>query len=454
MKPSRAGLALLALLPAGAATAADRPLLVLLSVDGLHPSYVLEADRLGYRAENLRRLVKEGAFARAVTGVLPTVTYPSHATIVTGVAPARHGIFYNGPFDPLGRNLNGWHWYAEDLRVPALWDAAAEAGLEVSSVDWPVTVGARVRWNIVQFWRTEVADAPDDRKLSRLLSTPGLLAEAERVLGPYPSGYFYEVAADRRRAAFNAWVLEAKRPALHFGYFSALDEEQHLTWPGSSESVATLEAIDGLVGEVRAAAERAGKGRAVVAVVSDHGHARTTRELRLNEALRGAGLIFLNERGKATGWKAFAWGSGGTAAVMLKDPSDAATRGTVRAILEALAARPDSPIQRILEGEAARSEGGFPGAAFVVGVKPDVRLTGRMEEPVLAAALPRGSHGHLPQNPEVDAAFFIAGPGVPAGRDLGRIDMRDIAPTLAARLGLRLSQAEGRDLLGGPITSH
>jgi predicted AlkP superfamily pyrophosphatase or phosphodiesterase len=454
MKPSRVVPLLLALAGASAVRAADRPPLVVLSVDGLHPNYVLEADRLGHKVPNLRRLVKDGAFARAVTGVLPTVTYPSHATIVTGVAPARHGIFYNGPFDPLGRNQDGWYWYAEDLRVPALWDAASDAGLDVSSVDWPVTVGARIRWNVVQFWRTDVPDAPDDRKLSRLLSTPGLLAEAERALGPYPSGYAYDVAGDRRRAAFNAWLLENKRPALHFGYFSGLDEDLHLTWPGSPEATAALEAIDGLVGEVRAAAERAGKGRAVVAIVSDHGHTRTTRELRLNEALRAAGLIFLNERGKTTGWKAFAWGTGGTTAVMLKDPADATTRRAVKEILDSLAAGPDSPIERILDGEAVRAEGGFTEAAFVVGVKPDVRLGDRMEEPVLAAALPRGEHGHLRQNAEMDASFFIAGPGIPAGRDLGRIDMRDIAPTLAARLGLRLPQAEGRDLLGERLTSR
>jgi predicted AlkP superfamily pyrophosphatase or phosphodiesterase len=423
---------------------------VVLSIDGLHPDYVLEADRLGYRVPNLRRLVREGSFARAVTGVLPTVTYPSHSTIVTGVAPARHGIFYNSPFDPLGGNLNGWYWYAEDLRVPALWDVAREAGLDVSSVDWPVTAGARIRWNIVQYWRTEVSDAPDDRKLSRLLSTPGLLAEAEGVLGPYPSGNVFDVASDRRRAAFNAWVIETKRPRLHLGYLSGLDDEQHLSWPGSPAAVEVLEALDGLVGDVRAAAERGGNGRAVMAVVSDHGHARTTHELRLNEALRAAGLIWLDARGRTTGYKAFAWGAGGAAAVMLKDPADEATRRAVREILDGLSSRPDSPIERVLDGAAARRGGGFPEAAFVVAVKPDVRLTSRMEDPVLAEALPRGSHGHLPENKEVDASFFLAGPGIPAGRDLGRVDMRDIAPTLAALLGLRLPQAEGRDLLKAP----
>ena len=51
----------------------------------------------------------------------------------------------------------------------------------------------------------------------------------------------------------------------------------------------------------------------------------------------------------------------------------------------------------------------------------------------------------------MDATFMIVGPGLPAGRDLAGVDMRDIAPTLASRLGLRLPDAEGHDLLpAGP----
>src|SRR5262245_21242638 len=98
-------------LGAGAARA-PRPPLVLISIDGLRPGDVLEAERRGLRIPNLRRLAREGAFATGVRGVLPTVTYPSHTTLVTGVAPARHGILANKPFDPTGRG-DGWYWYAE-----------------------------------------------------------------------------------------------------------------------------------------------------------------------------------------------------------------------------------------------------------------------------------------------------------------------------------------------------
>jgi hypothetical protein len=167
----------------------------------------------------------------------------------------------------------------------------------------------------------------------------------------------------------------------------------------------------------------------------------------LNEALRAEGLILIDGAGKPTAWRAIAWGGGGSAAIMLKDPADEAARRAATAVIERLQARPDSPIQRILSRDEARAAGGFPDAAFVVALKPDVRLSGRLEAPILAPGLPKGDHGFLPQNPEMDAAFFVVGPGVPAGKDLGRIEMRDVAPTLAALLGLKLERAEGRDRL-------
>ncbi len=434
---------LLVLLPV-LVTRGSRPPVVLISIDGLKPDYLLRADEYGLRIPNLRRLLREGAHAEAVTGVLPTVTYPSHTTLVSGVSPASHGITANTPFDPLARNQGGWYWYAEDIRVPTLWDACAGAGLRTASVDWPVTVGARIDFNIVQMWRAGTAD---DRKLIRALSTPGLLTEAEQAIGPYPEGYDYTVRADLRRAAFNAWLLETKRPRLLTTYFAGLDEVEHAHGPDSPEALSALEEIDGAVGIVRAAAQRAGGGEAFICVVSDHGFLPTTSEIRLNVALREAGLITIDERGRVSSWRAMVWNSGGSGAVMLHDPTDEEARRKVRATLRQLSEASGSALTAVYEGEEIARRGGFPGAAFVVGTKPGYYLGGGFEPPLTRAIAPGGGHGFLPSLAAMDSSFFIAGRGITPGRNLGRIDMRDIAPTLASLLGVSLPGAEGRDLL-------
>jgi len=57
-----------------------------------------------------------------------------------------------------------------------------------------------------------------------------------------------------------------------------------------------------------------------------------------------------------------------------------------------------------------------------------------------------GGHGYSPQLPNMQAAFFICGAGIAKGRDLGVIDMRQIAPTLATQLGIALGSATGAEL--------
>jgi predicted AlkP superfamily pyrophosphatase or phosphodiesterase len=433
--------------PLLAAPAARRTPVVVISVDGLRPDYVTQADRYGLKMPELRRLLAEGAHASGVRGVLPSVTYPSHTTLVTGVSPEAHGILANKPFDPEDRNQDGWYWYAEDIRVKTLWQAAAEAGLNVASVDWPVTVGASIRWNIPQVWR---ANTPEDAKLSRALATPGLLAELEGALGPWAAGHAWAVDADRQRARFNAYLLEHKKPDLQLGYLTSLDSVEHDHGPGSSEALADLEALDALVGELRRSAEKSGP--AYFAVVSDHGFVRTERELQLNEALREAGLISLDARGRVTAWRAASWTSAGTAAIMLKDPRDEEVRRQVAAVLDRLKADPANGIERVLSGDDLAKAGGFPGAAFVVAMRTDRRIGRRLEPPVLdEQVVYHGDHGFDPENSEMDASFLIVGPGIQPGRDLGRIDMRDVAPTLARLLHISLPAAQGHDVLGEPV---
>jgi len=424
---------------------AGRVPVVLLSIDGLKPDYVLEADKHGLKVPNLRRLVADGAYATGVTGVTPTVTYPSHTTLITGVSPAVHGILNNSPFDPLSQNDDGWYWYAEDIAVPTLWDAAGQAGLVTANVDWPVSVGAHVRFNIAQYWHGAPAE---DHKLLRALSTPGLLDEAERDLGPYPAGYQYTLADDGKRARFAAWMMEKKRPDLLTVYLSSLDEEQHHTAPYSPATFATLEGLDALVGQLRAAADRVYGSQFVLAVVSDHGHITADREVHLNAALRQAGLIDVGPQGTVTAWRAFAWSAGGSAAVVLQDPSNDAVRQQVSSVLQGLATDQANGITRVVEGAELQALGGFPDAAFIVGLRPGFKTGGALSGAIARpAAAPGGTHGYLPGPRDMESSFFVIGAGIPAGRNLGALDMRDVAPTLAARLGVTLPRAQGRNKL-------
>jgi predicted AlkP superfamily pyrophosphatase or phosphodiesterase len=428
---------LLAALPAGALA---EPVL-LISIDGLQPADVIEADKRGIDIPNLKRFVKEGSYASGVRGVLPTVTYPSHATLLTGVSPAKHGIIGNNSFDPMQINQSGWYWYASDYKVPTLWDAAAKAGLTTANVHWPVSVRAdAVKWNIPQIWRT---GHTDDAKLVKALSTPGLVESLEASLGAYAPGIDESIEGDETRGRFAAALIEREKPDFTTVYLTALDHEQHEKGPDTPEAYAVLRRIDAVVGTLVAVQMKARPG-SVIAVVSDHGFAKVDTEINLYRAFIDAGLITLGPDGKIKSWEASPWNSGGSSAVVLARPVDAALKAKVADLLAKLKAVPKNRIAAIADATEIGKMGGNPDASFYVNFERGAYAGGfkGKDAPLVSPSVTKGTHGYFPASPPMRSSFMMMGKGVAKGHNLGEIDMRAIAPTLAKAMGFALPEAE------------
>jgi predicted AlkP superfamily pyrophosphatase or phosphodiesterase len=445
----RTALSAAAILLLAVATPGIAAPVLMISVDGLKPQYVFEAEQRGLHIPYLRSLLTNGTYADGVIGVWPTVTYPSHTTLVTGVSPAEHGIFSNLEFDPEQHFKEAWFWYADQIRVPTLWRAAHAAHLTTASVGWPVTVGATdIDFLIPEYWRitgpTEDLN-PSDRYLIAALSRPvGLLAQMQGTLGPYLMANDTSLQGDEVKTRYAIDIVRRHRPAFMTVHLSSLDDAQHAHGVFSAEANRDLEAVDGMLAELAGAAHE-GNPAAIVAIVSDHGFTTLTHRVNLQIPFLRAGLVTttldpLTQVPKLASWKAQPWTAGGMAAIMLHDPADRSTERAVGDLLRSLAADPNNGIARIDGRAEIERHGAFPDAAFIVVMKPGfyaaASLTGELVSEFPAG---HGGHGFAPEFPEMNAAFFITGAGIARGRDLGSIDMRQIAPTLAQILSAGLS---------------
>ena len=412
-----------------------------ISVDGLQPGDVIEAEKRGLKIPNLRRFVTGGSYASGVVGVLPTVTYPSHATLMTGAAPARHGIYGNTTFDPMQINQGGWYWYASDYKLPTLWDAADKAGLNTANVHWPVSVDEKsIRWNIPQIWRTGHGD---DAKLVKALATPGLIGSLEKDLGGYAAGIDETIEGDENRGRFAVALIGQEKPDFITVYLTALDHEQHASGPDTQEAYATLERIDAIIGKL-IAAELAARPDAVIAVASDHGFAKTDTEVNLFRAFIDAGLITLDGDGKVASWTAMPWPSGGSCAVVLARPDDAALNEKVANLLAKLKSDPTTRIAAIADRKAISAMGGNAEASFYVDLAAGAYWGGfkGASAPLVGPSKAKGMHGYFPANPKMRSSFMMMGKGIAKAKNWGEIDMRSIAPTLAQIMGAKLPDAE------------
>jgi predicted AlkP superfamily pyrophosphatase or phosphodiesterase len=413
----------------------------MISIDGLRPASIADPQ---LKLPNLKRLVAEGVSAE-VRGVLPSVTYSSHTTLVTGVYPARHGIFSNRPFEILHKNLDAWFWYSQDIRMPTLWDVAARAGYIVGSVSWPVTVGSTsIRYNLPEFAGTRTSE---DIKMIRALAGQAWFDEIARKAGPYLTDVNQAIPRDQARTQYAAELIRQRHTRFLTVHLAALDHAQHEHGPASDEANRALEAIDAMTGQLRDAM-RAEDARAAICVVSDHGFAPVERALKLEAAFVREGFIKLRAERESlflsgvAEWQAMPWPAGGSAAIVLREPGNQAARTKVREFLTKLASDPANGIAGILEEAEIARFGGAPSAAFWVDMRPGFGLSGSLAGPLTAATPGKGAHGYSPSHSEMRAFFALEGAGIPGGARLGEIDMRSIAPTVAGLLGAAMPSAE------------
>src|SRR5262245_5820462 len=440
-------LALAAASPARGASDAAATHVVLVSIDGLRPEVYANPKALGLLVPNLVALRDAGASALRMLPVFPSVTYPAHTTMVTGTRPAEHGI---------ASNLEtGLVWYrdAAAIRSPTLWDAAEAAGLATAIVTWPVSYGAKVHWLIPENLSFGAADR---RALVRDGSTPGLFDELEGRCGrveipPFDAPDSAE-KTDRMSACFAAELIRTRRPALVLVHLLDPDHEEHAHGPDSPEARAAFERADALVGGLRAALRDAGiSDRTVFAVVGDHGFARVHTALNVNALLLAAGFAALRDGkiGPAPDLRVSALG--GSAALYLRAGAGAARAKRLEAALRREIDRRYRGLVELLPAAELEAMGAFPGASLALAAGGGYML-GPVEAPDAllpsAACHLEGMHGYRPELPAMATGFLVAGPGIRRGVVLPFVRQLDVAPTLAALLGVPLESALGFPISG------
>src|SRR5665213_1924974 len=427
-----------------AATPALAHPILMVSFDGLRPGDVVEGKQRGLTLPHFSEALAKGSYSTGVRNVLPTITYPNHTTLITGVWPSVHGINANTTFDPMRKNADGWYWYFSDIKVPTLWSAVRDKGGNVASLGWPVSVGAPVDGNIPEYWR---ANTPDDMKLERVLSTPGLAARLERKTGLSVGDVLQDTPqGDTNKAVWVAKMMADFKPDFVTVHLSAVDEQQHRYGPGSPEAHAAIENADAALGVMEDAA-RAAHPDEVVVLVSDHGFAAITHEVHITNAFVEGRWVTGDPKHRLPACDAMLVVQGDQSAILLARPDDAALKAKVAALLQKLATDPASGVLRIADENEIARLGGGRGVSFWVDYKIGYLPSGALAGPLVTdGASVRGSHGYFPEHAEMHSTFLIEGPGIPAGKNLGEIDIRDIAPTVARVLDISFPTAQGKPL--------
>ncbi len=411
---------------------------ILISIDGLTTKDYLHPDG-GLKIPNLEALKANGCAADGMTGIFPTVTYPSHVAMITGEPPAVHGIYTNTPLDPFGYQNGGWFYFAEQIKSPTLWQVLHRAGLKTAAISWPVTIGAEVDYLLPEY---RPVRTPEDVALLAALSTRGLFHEMIKV---DPTN---RPMTDAWRTNATMSILDKYHPDLLALHLSDLDGAQHSFGPHSPQAHSALEKIDSQIGEIRAAVTRAGRAdQTAWVIVSDHGFYPVDKVVNPMIALRDAGLITTNEAGRVTDWKVFMHNAGGSALFEVRDPNDSASIAKATELMRKLAADPANGIIKVYTPEDLKAMQGSPTSFLGLEAGREFGFGSNMEGPMITPATSTGKHGYNPNIPELRPAMILSGAGVYACQQLREgVRIVDVAPTVAGLLGVPMTGVSGKDV--------
>ncbi len=413
---------------------------LIISIDGLKGDDIAAADKLGLKIPNLRALSARGTRAAGVRGIFPSVTYPSHTTLITGCYPARHNILANGVFDPPTTQSTGnWFWNYADIRVPTMLDAAKVAGWTTAAVGWPVTVGAPADYLFPEVWKPEHFEQRV-AAMSAASKPRDLLADVRTRYDLGPS-----VGDDGILTRVARYIVDQYKPRLMLVHLVDVDHAEHSKGPGSPEAMKAIEDSDRCIGEILASYQAAGLlDRTVVAIVSDHGFLPIEKQFNANVVLRNAGLIRFREPNdkRAAEFDAAGWVAGGSCAIILRDEHDQPTLERARDALKPFVGE-GKPIRKMLERNEIEKAGSNPRAALMLDAGDGYTFGSRATGEADIKTGMRGMHGQWPDRPGLAATLILAGPGVKPGLVTPEFRMIDIAPTIASLLGLKLENTDG-----------
>lgn len=417
---------------------------VLISIDGLRPEFYRDAS---WPAPMIQQMAREGVNAERVRSVFPSVTYPSHTTMITGALPARHGVYYNQPLEPTGQT-GRWYWEAESIRVPTLWHAARQAGLRTAAFSWPVTVGAPIDLVVPEVWSLD----PDSDRLAPMregTSPASLWGELEReATGKLDRRSMSALYMNRDDTTGRAasYLLQTYKPALLALHLLSADHFQHETGRNSDFVRRAVSANDRAISALVEAAERAGiLERTAFVVTGDHGFVDYHLSLAPNVWLVQAGLSG-SEKDRGD-WRATFHTQGGGAFLHLRRAGDAEAVEQVRKLL---AAQPESMkrLFRVVEREELDSAGTDPRVPLALAASLGVEFVSRGDGEVLGPGH-GGDHGYFPTDfPEIATGFVGWGAGFEPGVVVHEIALQDIAPIVAHLLGLPFQAPDGIAPLG------
>lgn len=396
---------------------------------------------------NFSKLIKNGALIKNVESVYPSLTYPAHATIVTGKYPKNHGVINNTVLDFKNDNPD-WYWYRKYIKGDTIFDLAEKSGMKTCSILWPVTARSKITYNMPEIFCTKRYD--NQILKSALAGSKIYQVNMNKKFGylrqgmeePYLDNFATEVAKK---------TIRELKPNLILLHLIDSDSQKHKYGIENKEVIESLKRHDERLGEIIESLKLAGIYEdSTIIALGDHSQINVNNVIKLNSILMKNDLINVNGN-KIKSYKAIAKSCDGSSYIYLKNKNDVETRKKVRDILNELKNKYSNVIEDVYNNEEIKNLGADINASFMIEAKRGYYFIDDflgeaievIDESSKIKHKLRASHGYLPSRDNYKTFFIAYGKTIKKGVVLEKGKLINHGPTIAKILDIDLRDCDG-----------
>lgn len=396
---------------------------------------------------NFSKLIKNGALIKNVESVYPSLTYPAHATIVTGKYPKNHGVINNTVLDFKNDNPD-WYWYRKYIKGDTIFDLAEKSGMKTCSILWPVTARSKITYNMPEIFCTKRYDnqilksALAGSKIYQLNMNKKFGYLRQGMEEPYLDNFATEVAKK---------TIRELKPNLILLHLIDSDSQKHKYGIENKEVIESLKRHDERLGEIIESLKLAGIYEdSTIIALGDHSQINVNNVIKLNSILMKNDLINVNGN-KIKSYKAIAKSCDGSSYIYLKNKNDVETRKKVRDILNELKNKYSNVIEEVYNNEEIKNLGADINASFMIEAKRGYYFIDDflgeaievIDESSKIKHKLRASHGYLPSRDNYKTFFIAYGKTIKKGVVLEKGKLINHGPTIAKILEIDLRDCDG-----------
>lgn len=420
--------------------------LVVISFDGLS---TLDFEYIN-SLPNFKKFISKSSYCNEVYSVYPTLTYPAHATIVTGKYPKNHRIINNTLLQPK-RKSPDWYWHRKYIKGETFYDIAIERGMKVAALLWPVTAKSGIQYNMPEIF----ANRPWQNQImvSLLNGSPLFQVELNKRYGALRDG-INQPNLDNFTHQSLLFTIKEKKTDIILVHYTDLDTMRHIYGFSSKQAKDALIRHDNRLGDIiEVLKENNMYEDSTVIALGDHSSLDEDKIINLNILLKEKGYIKTDSIGKIIDYKAIIKNCDGSAYVYVKNMRNQKLICEIEDLIRNFN-KEFQCIEAILTRDEAKDLGADHQCAFMLEANKGYyfldNLEGEIIQKIKAEEVGRvhdvtmSTHGYSPFKENYTTIFIAAGCGIKQGGFIEKMSLIDEAPTMAKLLGLELKNVDGR----------